>query len=657
MTGNIFNIKYGERGELTWLSREDDKNHLNFVDGKNKHGTPYGRSKFISAQEYDGMCKVKYEVGGLVLTVYRALNADGYAETYIFENKSVKTVSWNDGDLGIFTPINDSYEASEVCMRERCHAHIWCGENSSYIYTSRMDGSGLDIALLVTKGSIFHYAVERANNSNDRGDFALLLSAGSLEPNEKYEVEFTFLPIFSYENFILKASAFKNILTVKGGKFACNLWDRVTYRLNKPATIKSFGSTYQTVATNGHYEAEVRMKAAGEHRIEIFYGENKRTHIDVFVMEDAEAFMRARLDFIIDRQQCNDNSKYHGAYLLYDNETEQKFVSKKAFCDHTAGRERAGMANSVLAALLGRINIDRVKYNESIRRAVMFFDKNIVGKRGRMWDNARKRGLIVYERIYNSAWYALCFLLTAVYADEKYYFDRAYGILKHYYKKNGSKFYAINMPVTYFCAVADKFSAKNEKEEMIKNFVAHGDNIIKNGSNYPAHEVKYEQSIVAPSVDMLLECYMLTKEKKYLDEAERQLRLLECFNGHQPSFRYNDISIRHWDGFWFGKRKLYGDTFPHYWSDITAMVFSKYAFITGQEAYQKRADNCLLSNFCLIQNGRGSCAYVAPYKVNGESGAFYDPWANDQDWVIYYYLMFSSEFGLYYKNKPNLLEE
>ena len=90
--------------------------------------------------------------------------------------------------------------------------------------------------------------------------------------------------------------------------------------------------------------------------------------------------------------------------------------------------------------------------------------------------------------------------------------------------------------------------------------------------DYPAHEVNYEQSIVAPATNILLQTYIVTNETKYLDAAKIQLDVLELFNGLQPDYHLYETAIRHWDGYWFGKRRLYGDTFPHYWSALTGCL-------------------------------------------------------------------------------------
>ena len=114
---------------------------------------------------------------------------------------------------------------------------------------------------------------------------------------------------------------------------------------------------------------------------------------------------------------------------------------------------------------------------------------------------------------------------------------------------------------------------------------------------------------------------------------------MEAFNGRQPSAHLNDIAIRHWDGYWFGKRRCWGDVFPHYWSDITADCFAAYAKCTQDSSYLNRAKAISLSNLIsFTADGRGSCAYLYPDFINGEKGKFSDPLANDQDWALMFYL-------------------
>lgn len=76
------------------------------------------------------------------------------------------------------------------------------------------------------------------------------------------------------------------------------------------------------------------------------------------------------------------------------------------------------------------------------------------------------------------------------------------------------------------------------------------------------------------------------KEEKYLTAAKLQMPSLEAFNGKQPDVHLYDIGIRHWDGYWFGKGELLGDTMPHYWSALTAI-----AFIDISNAHKKKIMN------------------------------------------------------------------
>ena len=144
---------------------------------------------------------------------------------------------------------------------------------------------------------------------------------------------------------------------------------------------------------------------------------------------------------------------------------------------------------------------------------------------------------------------------------QKQYLQHAYGTLRAMYRQFGHNFYAINIPVELSQKLLRENAMNAQADTLLADFMAMGDTFVKNGTNYPKSEVNYEQSIVAPSVISLLELYKVTDDKKYLDGAELQLPLLESFAGKQPSYYLNEISIRHWDGYWFGKRESWGRYF------------------------------------------------------------------------------------------------
>ena len=123
-------------------------------------------------------------------------------------------------------------------------------------------------------------------------------------------------------------------------------------------------------------------------------------------------------------------------------------------------------------------------------------------------------------------------------------------------------------------------------------------------------------------------------------EAKKHIEILERFNGSQPSFHLKEIPIRYWDDYWFGKFRLMGDTFPHYWSCLTAHSYNCYYKISGEEKYAKAAEECMRNCLCLFSDdGRGSAAYIFPYRINDTCGKVYDEWANDQDFALYFALI------------------
>jgi hypothetical protein len=213
--------------------------------------------------------------------------------------------------------------------------------------------------------------------------------------------------------------------------------------------------------------------------------------------------------------------------------------------------------------------------------------------------------------------------------------------LNAFYEKGGAGFYAIGIPMTEALTRLGEEGFRTEAETLKGYFIKHADTILRNGTAYPAHEVKYEQSIVAPAAAILFQAYRFSKDEKYLAGAKKQLEILSLFNGRQPDSCLYETSIRHWDGFWFGKRRLYGDTFPHYWSALTGMAYAECWRASGGEETRATAEHSIRGVLGLIRpDGSASCARLYPHSVNGVPANYLDPWANDQDWGLYYALKF-----------------
>ena len=195
--------------------------------------------------------------------------------------------------------------------------------------------------------------------------------------------------------------------------------------------------------------------------------------------------------------------------------------------------------------------------------------------------------------------------------------------------------YPIGLQVMDGLRALQEAGLKTEYEQVYECFKNHASTIAAIGGKYPQSEVAYEQSIVAPGVQISLEMYLVTKDQKFLNSAKEQMAYLEAFNGQQPDYRLNNLAIRHWDDYWFGKFKAYGDTFPHYWQTVSAIAFDEFADAGAPDSYREKAKQILFNNLCLFEpNGRAHCAYLYPLNSMDVQGQRFDPWANDQDWAL-----------------------
>ena len=114
---------------------------------------------------------------------------------------------------------------------------------------------------------------------------------------------------------------------------------------------------------------------------------------------------------------------------------------------------------------------------------------------------------------------------------------------------------------------------------------------------------------------------------------------LEACLGRQPAWCSHDIGLHHWDGFWFGKLKMWGDTLPHDWNGTAAEAFREVARATGDQRYAARARAIVRQTLGLFEpDGRAHCVFICPDRVDGKPGKVFDPLMNDQDWALAFYL-------------------
>lgn len=630
MQNTDFVIKKNEEGQLIFLSHRDDKYQMNWVEGKKSWG-------FVNAPE------------GIEVSVEREFLPNGnLKETYRFLNATDFPVFLKKTDIGIYTTFNDNYEDAATCMTQRCNTHIFCGGNASYVMAPRMGGEAPHLGLALTNGSISCYSVEREQGqlSNDRGDFILHPQLPELAPGQAEEISWELFWFENPEDFTEKLLSHRTFPVLHTKQCTYFVDEKIVFDVfaegveDAQAVVSCEGRTVaftreqQGERTCIHCEYPVTIP--GEIPFEIKIGE-KTLKALFYGCEKLDSLAEKRCRFIAEKQQYHGKIEaLKGAYLIYDTEEENIYYSH--WHDHNGGRERVGMG--ALLALRLQEKPDP-KLMESLDEYLEYLYRELYDeKTGTVYNDISRN--MNWHRLYNYPFVAN--LQMEVYKlknDEKYLLD-AFRTMERYYLENGAKFYAIGIPMKELVDLLQNAKHEAETERLKMLFREHVEQITATGTSYPAMEVKYEQSIVTPAVSCLLQGYQIFHDEKYLKEAERQMKVLRLFNGQQPDYHQFENAVRHWDGFWFGKNQMLGDTYPHYWSVLSGDDEMRYAEISGKEEYRelgKASLRGILNTF--FADGSASCAMVFPETVNGKKAHYYDPWANDQDWGLYYALKYS----------------
>lgn len=617
----------GDTTGMNWIIRPDGSQYpwIRETDGWGLgyftlRGKEYHWSRLV---EIKGDQMVTYQCADIEVAVKRKRCLDGFMETYVFTNRG--HLAENLSKIGILTPFNDNYPDAQTCVNARCHAHIWTGGNSAYVCALRMGNYGPHLGLVLTKGRISDYEIwHRGNdkgNSQTRGVIALCPDDMVLQPGQSQTIQWK---IFSHEG--------KDDFSKKASKLGCDILSAENY-LVQP------GEQVEINSYKGKTKSVRIPQVLGDYRQLISYGKNKSTYIDFYVVKDKEQLIADRLKFILRNQRMTNHADArYGAFMVYDCEGDSIYPNNTPNCnpvDRDEGAERTGMAVFAAKYYLAKhsgnqeLLADLVDYAHFVRTQLQtdaYKTYSSVDKTHR-------------NRAYNYAWVAeFYFLLHQITGNAQYAKD-GYGTLRSLFEQFGHGFYSIGMPILLSEKSMKDAGLSKEWKLLLEDYNRLAQTLIKNGLNYPKFEVNYEQSIVAPVVQYLSQMYLLTKNREYLEHLQAQMKVMEAFNGFQPSVHLNDIAIRHWDGFWFGKSEMYGDVFPHYWSTITASAFHFYSLCTGDVSWQRRAEHIVDNNLCLFRpNGKASCAYLCPRRVDGKQAKFYDAYANDQDWALAYYL-------------------
>lgn len=579
----------------------------------------------------------------LTVTIRRELDPHGsLLETYTFRNTGVVDLKLPLGSVSITAPFFDQYPDAGESLTKRCHAHLWPGGSSAWVNAMRMGAAVPHLGLVVTAGSLEAYS-QRGGSFNDRGVFLLHPGAMHLKPAASATFSWKLFWHQGWDDFFAKLAAEPHFvrLTAKDYVIPTGGQLEISAESASPlagATLSANGKPIEAHIENRRLRATVPATATGDILLEARHG-GRTSLLRAFVTPPVDDLIDARVKFIVRQQQHNaPGDPLDGAYVCYDNETgRQAFRASPS--DHNAGRERVAMG--VLGALYLPLCQDpefKTELSASLQRYSDFISRELEGDDGVVYEEpGRKRS----GRIYNAIWVAHFRLAMYRATGDEKQLDRFVRVMRAYYAtEKGRQFYPIGIPLTDALATLAKAGRTADRDELFANFRAHADYFLQRGSNYPRSEVNFEQAIVGPAVQMLAEMAVATGEAKYLEGSKAQMPLLEAFAGKQPDARLNEISIRHWDDYWFGKLRVYGDTMPHYWSAINALAYAHYGAATGNAAWLARAETVVKGNLPLFTpEGTGSAACLYALTTNGVPGNRNDPLANDQDWALVNLLM------------------
>ncbi len=591
----------------------------------------------------DGMEAV-YDAGGIRVIVSRRYEGDDLVERYTLRNHTQANVTLR--DIGIFTPFNDNYPDAATCMTQRAHAHVWAEGTAAYVCALRMGAKGPHLGLALTRGSLHDYDIwergQEKGNSQTRGVIALGLPEQTLEPEEEVTMEWRLFEHQGWDDFEQQLLKRRSVLA-RCNQYTFELGDTVHATLESRYKLKkvfatAHGEKYKVRLEKGRYRVDIPVSQPGNFSVIFHYNNGGRAVTELAAFNRFDELIARRVEFIRTHQQMKrtDDPRY-GAYLPYDNETDSLLLDPNHSCsptDRNEGAERVGMG--VLLAKCCQLTGDTVLLN-SLIRYTDFVRNKLQDPDYVTYSNVTHNS---YPRAYNYPWIAELQLRMYLLTGQTSYAYDGYRTLRTMFNKFGHGFYAIGIPVTLSMQVLEKAGLTQERDSLWNDYAAQAAQLIKNGTNYPKHEVNYEQSIAAPAVQFLSECYLVSHDTACLNEARRQMPILEAFCGRQPSCYLNGIAIRHWDGYWFGKSERYGDTFPHYWSTLNASAYYYYALASGNSAKTEEARQIVRNNLLLFaEDGKGYCAFLYPRLINGQRARGYDALANDQDWALVYYLL------------------
>ncbi|KQP67987.1 hypothetical protein ASF40_19525 [Microbacterium sp. Leaf288] len=584
----------------------------------------------------------QYRVGDHLAVEIERHGGDVLRETYRFRNTGDQPMRIT--SLGIQTPFADLYPGALDALSRRVHAHIFTGGAWSWVAAQPMDGTGRILGLTVREGALWGYSVETRNTttiSNARGHLVLHVTDNARNPN---------------------AFGGQPVIELAPGADYLLSWDLAWYEnmsaleagTRAPAQFSSFSATVGDVITvhtdrtvRAEHGVEVRptqegasltSRKAGNYWVQI--GDDART--EVLFHEGVEATVRKRSAYVLDHQLSNERPGLLTHAIVPVDTTTGLTQTTNGWSDWSDGSERIGVAIMLQQALLrgwldASVDVELDGWAAFARTHLI--DADAAPRRG---SQAQHSGI----RLYDSPWLARFFLLRHEQHLRREDLDLAARLLERGFELGIGRFLTIGFSeivvdvAAALTASGDQTRAADLREALLDS----ARHFTEIGTNLPGHEVAYEQSMVAPLLNLLIDAHRLSDDPIFIEAIRARLPWLAAFGGPQPHARLHGVAVRHWDGYWFGQRRQWGDVFPHYWSALTATVLLRLPEPLRTDQTQALGYAILRANMAnYFADGSATCAFVMPTSVDGVPAHSADPLANDQDFHLALWLQLEAD--------------
>lgn len=570
---------------------------------------------------------------GLSLVVERAAD-DALHERYTLLNATGQEVVVT--GLGIVLPIRDVYDDAATALAEAVHAHVWAAGSTGWVLVAPMAGDGPVLVVELVEGELGAYSIDSRNqytSSNARGHIVLQPTDLAGNPDA-----------FGGQ---------REIRIPDGGSYTVAF--RTRFHDTREAATEALAPAWSleaycaevgsTIALSGVSAAEVRPAAGlevlpGDGNVRLASARHGAVGVDIAGTRTELLFhapvrdlVVARTRFILARQRSAQRTGDEArAFVPFDTRTGLTQLTG-GWPDWSNGAERAAMPTLIQQARLrGWVGSE--------------VDAPLQGwadfARTRLLDSActplgASDTWVTKPRLYNAPWLAHFFSdqFTVYGAPEDR--DLAARILERSYQLGAERHLSIGQPeaVVQVAAQLDAAGEPDRAATLRQRLVGSALHFAELGRELPAHEVKYEQSMVAPLVSLYAIALRLDPELPLEGPLRESVRWLRAFGGPQPHARLNSVGIRHWDGYWFGALRLWGDVFPHHWSVLSAVALEQLPEGMKDERMRREAEQIFRANLVnFAPDGTATCAFVYPSTVDGIPGHVADPLINDQDWAL-----------------------